>query len=137
MPLGDKLVVLAGDLAVVWYEAYDTLPDAPKRVYDLYTNNDLLDDFIIRVNVEGKDMWILGGERQASTVYLTRYTADGSEIRYDIPGDLNEALRPAHGVPSLVWARAVSEAHQRVCQGTDACFCREQRQALDKSGLLL
>ena len=105
-------------------------------MYDLYTNNDLLDGFTITVNVEGKDMWILDDE--SGNICLVRYRANGGETHYPVTDDLGEALRPYGDVPTNVWARAVAEAHDRNCRGRQGgCGCTQLRHKLTESGLLL
>ena len=133
--LGDKTVDIAGSLAVVWCNSHDTTPEAPKKVYDLYTNNDLLAAFRITMNVEGKEMWIL--DEGPAGICLTWYRTNGGETHFTVPEDLDDALSPKPGAPASVWARAVAEAHERICIGRqNGCGCTEARRKLDESGLL-
>jgi hypothetical protein len=128
----DKCVTVNGSVAVVWYVSNDTTPEAPKRVLDLNTESDLIDNFDIEVNVEGKDMWVLDVN---NGVRLTRFLADGSEASIAVPGeDLAEAFMPRDDTPANVWARAVSEAHE--CSGYQGDCCRNDRKKLAESGLL-
>jgi len=135
--MSDKTVTLSGRVAVVWYVSHDTMPDAPKRVYDLCTDNDLLDAFSLTVNVTDKQMWILDDDAESGAA-LTVYWYDGTDYLYDVPSeDLGEALRPPHGVPGTVWARAVYEAHGATCAGRqNGCNCAVVEKELEASGLL-
>lgn len=132
-----KTVIVNGNLVVVWCWTHDTSEQAPKKVEE-FTPNARRVRLTLEQDVAGSDVWILEGREADSKVHLTRYYSDGREYLYDsIPDDLGEAFNPPAGMSANVWAYAVSEAHERVCQGRQGgCNCEADRRRLTKSGLL-
>jgi hypothetical protein len=126
----EKIVVLNGDLAVVWHDSHDSTPKDPKELYRLYWSA-VLRTFELELIVEGGSFWILSGERGEQSVQLVRYESDGSERVIQLPDDLKQIFSPSQGVPTKVWKLAVYEAHERICPGVrGGCDCTDLRRQL-------
>ena len=127
-------VRLNGVVSVVWWATQDSLPDHPKKMYDLTTQGPLLVSYELVIDTSATKMWVL--EVSGTDVKLVRYD-DGAEHRYDVPNFIHEWRSPQDGVPLNVWARAVLETHELACGGRRfGCGCEPEKKSLHATGLL-